>query len=73
MKQGYSVQEAIDKVGDMLDECYRSWHEAEAALPSWGEKIDAQVKKVLELYWRMPMGALNWRYVLHITFPWPGY
>lgn len=59
--RGLTVQEAVDQVGDMLDERYETWHVAQKTLPSWGPEIDRQVATLLELYVRLPLGTLHWR------------
>jgi hypothetical protein len=60
--QGYTIQQAIDKVGEMLDERYNIWDAAVASLPSWGKETDEQVAKVLDLYSRTALGALHWSF-----------
>ncbi|KAH7037064.1 isoprenoid synthase domain-containing protein [Microdochium trichocladiopsis] len=88
-----TIQQAIDKASDMLDERYATWLAAVAALPSppapgsvtddgrcytekeqqhggdgelqdkwWGPEIDAQVRTLLELYIRIPIGTLHWSF-----------
>ncbi|KXJ93672.1 Presilphiperfolan-8-beta-ol synthase [Microdochium bolleyi] len=62
--KGHTIQQAIDEVSDMLDERYAAWHAAVDALPvsSWGPEIEAQVRKLLELYIRIPIGTLHWSF-----------
>ncbi|KAF6804145.1 hypothetical protein CSOJ01_10409 [Colletotrichum sojae] len=47
-KYNLTVQQAVDRIGDMVDSCYRRWYLALAALPSYGEKIDREVLKFVE-------------------------
>jgi hypothetical protein len=58
---GMSMQEAIDKVGQMLDDCFKKWHENRARIPSWGDKIDEHVVKLLDVWRDVGLGALYWR------------
>lgn len=58
---GLSAQDAFDAAAALLQERYDCWNEAEASLPSWGRRIDPQVKAYVDgiksvvkanLYWR---------------------
>lgn len=60
-KDNLTIQEALDKIGSMVNECYRRWYLALAELPSYGEKIDREVIKFLEVCRTMAHGNLNWR------------
>jgi hypothetical protein len=62
---GSSMQEAVDRVSEMLNDCYRRWYRALAELPVWGYKIDRQVLKLLDGYRDVAMGTLYWRCVLN--------
>jgi hypothetical protein len=59
--QGCSTQEAVDKVGETLDNCYKSWYRALAELPIWGEKIDREVLRYLDACRDVALGNLHWR------------
>ncbi|KAI0487794.1 Presilphiperfolan-8-beta-ol synthase [Xylaria cf. heliscus] len=61
-KQGLSEQEAIDKIEDMLDECYRRWYRALAEMPIWGEDIDREVLKYVDGCRNIALGNLYWSY-----------
>ncbi|TRX96398.1 hypothetical protein FHL15_002670 [Xylaria flabelliformis] len=61
-KQGLSEQEAIDKIEDMLDDCYRRWYRALAEMPIWGEGIDREVLKYVEGCRNIALGNLYWSY-----------
>ncbi|EHK20868.1 uncharacterized protein TRIVIDRAFT_59217 [Trichoderma virens Gv29-8] len=56
-----SDQEAMNKIGKMLDDCYKSWHSAVDELPTWGEEIDRDVLKYLEACHNVGLGNLHWR------------
>ncbi|KAJ0280091.1 hypothetical protein CBS470a_008908 [Colletotrichum nupharicola] len=59
--QGYSTQAAVDKIGDMIDECYKRWYGAMARMPLWGEKIDREVLRYLDGCRNIALGNLHWR------------
>lgn len=56
-----TIQEAMDKIGSMVNECYRRWYLALADLPPYGEKIDREVMKFVEICRAMAQGNLYWR------------
>jgi hypothetical protein len=53
---------AFDHIGEMLVSCYRDWYMALAELPSWGERIDAEVQQYIRGVQNVVMANLNWRY-----------
>jgi len=61
--QNLSVQQAMNEVGAMLDDCYRRWYIALAGLPVWGEKIDREVLRFVTVCRDVALGNLYWRYV----------
>lgn len=62
-KERLEAQQALDKMGEMVNSCYRRWFLALADLPSYGEKIDGEVMRFIELCRAVPHGNLYWRYV----------
>jgi hypothetical protein len=62
-RQGFSEQEAIDKTGDLMDICQRDWSDALAKLPSWGEQVDQEVRRYIDVCRDVARANLNWRYV----------
>lgn len=60
-KYNLSVQQAVDRIGDMVEGCYRRWYLALAELPSYGEKIDREVLKFVEACRLVAQGNLYWR------------
>ncbi|KAG9254334.1 Presilphiperfolan-8-beta-ol synthase [Emericellopsis atlantica] len=56
-----TIQQAVDKIGDMVTDCYRRWYLALAELPSYGEKIDREVMKFVEVCRAVAQGNLYWR------------
>lgn len=57
-------QMAFDSVGKLLEDLYRRWYIALARLPSWGEKVDAEVQQYIGSVRAVVMANLNWRFVL---------
>ncbi len=60
-KQGLSEQQAVDKIEDMLDDCYRRWYRALAEMPIWGEDVDREVLKYVDGCRNIALGNLYWR------------
>ncbi|KAK8080608.1 hypothetical protein PG997_008426, partial [Apiospora hydei] len=60
MEQGSSAQQAVDKIGDMINDCYVRWYSALAALPPYGEDIDREVLKFIEICRCVALGNLHW-------------
>ncbi|KAI8306178.1 Presilphiperfolan-8-beta-ol synthase [Colletotrichum sp. SAR11_240] len=48
-KDGLSIQQAMDEIGNMVNQCYRRWYLALAELPSYGEKIDREAMRFVEV------------------------
>ncbi|KAI0808724.1 Presilphiperfolan-8-beta-ol synthase [Xylaria sp. FL0064] len=61
-KQGLSAQQAVDKIEEMLDDCYRRWYRALAEMPVWGEDIDREVLKYVDGCRNIALGNLYWSY-----------
>jgi hypothetical protein len=60
-KDCFSVQQAMDKIGEMIQNCYRQWFLALADLPSYGENVDREVMKFVDVCRAMAHGNLYWR------------
>ncbi|PNP58994.1 hypothetical protein THARTR1_01242 [Trichoderma harzianum] len=56
-----SDQEAMNSIGKMLDDCYKTWQSALDQLPTWGEEIDREVLKYLDACRNVGLGNLHWR------------
>ncbi|KAL9570063.1 hypothetical protein ACKAV7_005784 [Fusarium commune] len=41
-QNGFTTQQAMDRAGELQDECYRRWYLALASMPVWGETTDHQ-------------------------------
>lgn len=61
--QGYTLQEAMDEAGRMIQQRYRRWYMALADMPSWGSQVDRVVLKYLDGLRGIVLGSLLWRYV----------
>ncbi|ETR98646.1 terpenoid synthase [Trichoderma reesei RUT C-30] len=60
--QNLSDQEAMDKIGRMLDACYESWYNAMDELPVWGAGIDQEVRRYLVVCRNVGLGNLHWSF-----------
>ncbi|KAH0491851.1 hypothetical protein TgHK011_003256 [Trichoderma gracile] len=60
--QNLSDQEAMDKIGRMLDACYESWYNALNELPVWGAGIDQEVRRYLDACRNVGLGNLHWSF-----------
>ncbi|KAJ8118391.1 hypothetical protein ONZ43_g3998 [Nemania bipapillata] len=61
-KHGLSEQEAVNKIEGMLNERYRRWYRALAELPVWGEEVDREVLKYLDVCRNIALGNVYWSY-----------
>ena len=55
------MQLAVNRIGTMLDECYKRWYIALANMPVLGEAIDGQVLKFADACRNVALGNLYWR------------
>ena len=60
-QQGLSTQQALNRIGSMLDECYRRWYIALAGLPPYGENIDRPILRFVDACRNVALGNLYWR------------
>lgn len=56
-----SVQQSVDKIGAMVDACYRRWYTALAELPFYGEEIDREILSFIDICRSVALGNLHWR------------
>ena len=59
--QGLSMQEAVDQIGTVIEECYKRWYTALANMPIWGEYVDREVLKFVDSCRDVALGNLHWR------------
>ena len=55
------MQLAVNRIGTMLDECYKRWYIALANMPVLGEELDRQVLKFADACRNVALGNLHWR------------
>ncbi|KAI8292528.1 putative fructose-bisphosphate aldolase [Colletotrichum sp. SAR 10_98] len=61
-KDGLSIQQAMDEIGNMVNQCYRRWYLALAELPSYGEKIDREAMRFVAVCRALAQGNLYWSF-----------
>ncbi|KFG84812.1 terpene synthase metal binding domain protein [Metarhizium anisopliae] len=61
-KNGLSIQKAMDRAGELQNECYRRWYIALANMPVWGERVDREVLKYIQACHSFPLGDLLWSF-----------
>ncbi|KAI0206676.1 Presilphiperfolan-8-beta-ol synthase [Astrocystis sublimbata] len=61
-EQNKTIQEAIDTIGALIDHCYKRWYIALAEMPSYGEHIDNQVLRFVEVCRYVALGNLHWSF-----------
>lgn len=61
MNQGHSMQEAVDKIGYMMEDCYHRWYFALAELPVWGETVDREALRFINVCRNLALGTLHWK------------
>ncbi|KAF3810516.1 Presilphiperfolan-8-beta-ol synthase [Colletotrichum gloeosporioides] len=68
-KDGLSIQQAMDEIGKMVNQCYRRWYLALAELPSYGEKVDREAMRFVEVCRALAQGRYLGRegHVVHET------
>ncbi|KAI3034322.1 Initiator tRNA phosphoribosyl transferase family protein [Aspergillus niger] len=59
---GMPAQVAFNHVGEMLIERYRDWYLALAALPTWGERVDADVQEYIRGVQNVVRANLHWSF-----------
>jgi len=59
-----STQEAFDRAGQILKECYLDWYIAQSQLPQTSQAIDYDIHKYIDAVRNIMLANLNWRYGL---------
>lgn len=63
-RSGFTEQEAMNRVGDMVEDCYQRWHEALDDLPLCDDdQTRSDVLRYVEGCRNIALGNLHWRYV----------
>lgn len=61
-KNGYSTQQAMNRAGQLQDDCYRRWYIALAHMPVWGEVVDREVLRYVDASHSFALGDLLWSF-----------
>ncbi|THH13873.1 hypothetical protein EW146_g6385 [Bondarzewia mesenterica] len=61
-ERGYSIQEAINFVGDLCKDTIDSFNSVRRSLPSWGPEIDRQVEQYVDGLQNWIIGSLHWSF-----------
>lgn len=63
-RSGLTEQEAMDRIGEMVEDCYQRWHEALNDLPPCDDdQTRSDVLRYVEGCQNIVLGNLHWRYV----------
>ncbi|KAK3343688.1 isoprenoid synthase domain-containing protein [Lasiosphaeria hispida] len=60
---GMSIQQALDRISTMLDDCYQRWYRALAGMPIWGKETDYQVLRYIDICRDVALGCLHWSFM----------
>ena len=60
--EGLSLQQAVDRIGEMCKQCIDTFVENKKRIPSWGDSIDRDVKLYVEGMQEWIPGSLNWSF-----------
>jgi hypothetical protein len=61
-RRGYTLQEAVDYVGELCRQCIERFEEQRHQLPSWGPELDADVEKYVLGLQHWIVGSLHWSF-----------
>ena len=60
---GLSLQEAVDRVGEVYKQALDSFIENQKRVPSWGDSIDKDIKLYINGMQEWVIGSINWSFV----------
>ena len=60
---GLSLQEAVDRVGEVYKQALDSFIENQKRVPSWGDNIDKDVKLYINGLQEWIVGSIHWSFV----------
>ncbi|KAI0295458.1 isoprenoid synthase domain-containing protein [Russula brevipes] len=63
IRDGMTVQQAVDRVGDMCKETIDSFIENQERVPSWGDAVDRDVKLYVNGLREWIVGSLHWSFM----------
>lgn len=61
-QHGYTLQEAVDCVGELCRQCIERFEFQRRQLPTWGPKVDADVQKYVLGLQHWIVGSLHWSF-----------
>ena len=62
-KDGLTLQQAVDRIGDMCKQTIDTFVENQAQVPSWGDDIDKEVKLYVNGLKEWIVGSLHWSFM----------
>ena len=60
---GFSLQQAVDCIGEMCKQCIDTFIENTKRIPSWGDSIDRDVKLYVRGMREWIVGSLHWSFM----------
>jgi hypothetical protein len=60
---GLSLQQAVDRIGEMCKQTIDTFVENQARVPSWGDRIDKDVKLYVNGLKEWIVGSLHWSFM----------
>jgi hypothetical protein len=60
---GLSLQQAVDRIGDLCKQTIDTFIEDQARVPSWGDDIDKDVKLYVNGLQEWIVGSLHWSFM----------
>jgi hypothetical protein len=63
MHDGLDLQQAVDRLGEMCKQSIDTFIENQARVPSWGDRIDKDVKLYVNGMKEWIVGSLHWSFM----------
>lgn len=63
INDGLSLQQAVDRIGDLCKQTIDTFVENQARVPSWGDEIDKDVKLYVNGLQEWIVGSLHWSFM----------
>jgi hypothetical protein len=60
---GLSLQQAVDRIGEMCKQCIDTFIENQKRIPSWGDSVDRDVKLYVRSLQGWISGSLHWSFM----------
>ena len=68
INDGLSLQQAVDRIGEMCKRTIDTFVENQARVPSWGDRIDRDVELYVNGLQEWIVGSLHWSFMTTIYF-----